>query len=189
MHALRLGAAQREAREADLHDDRFAAERAVRDEPHRLAGDEAQFAKPAADRIDRPARNNRAHPGRLPTGKLIQGHSCCRRGFGHRSKQALPLWLQMISVLIKLALTEITEPAGSDPACSGPGSDMYVCICHAVTDREIRAAVAGGAARLEDLTMTLGVGAGCGCCREAAVALIDERLVQIEESETSSIAA
>ncbi|GAB4469466.1 MAG: hypothetical protein OHK0044_11510 [Burkholderiaceae bacterium] len=63
---------------------------------------------------------------------------------------------------------------------------MYVCICHAVTDREIRAAVARGAARLDDLTLALGVGAGCGCCREAARALIDETLVQIEEPPVAS---
>lgn len=65
---------------------------------------------------------------------------------------------------------------------------MYVCICHAVTDREIRAAVARGATRLEDLTMTLGVGAGCGCCRGTAAALIEGHLLQIEEPDTSSIA-
>jgi bacterioferritin-associated ferredoxin len=95
----------------------------------------------------------------------------------------------MISILIKLALTQITEAAGRDPALSEPRTDMYVCICHAVTDREIRAAVARGATRLEDLTMTLGVGAGCGCCRAPAGALIEARLLQIEEPETSSIAA
>ncbi len=66
---------------------------------------------------------------------------------------------------------------------------MYVCICQAVTDREILAAVARGATRLEDLTMTLGVGAGCGCCRGTAAALIEARLLQIEEPAASSIAA
>ncbi len=66
---------------------------------------------------------------------------------------------------------------------------MYVCICHAVTDREIRAAVARGATRLEDLTVALGVGAGCGCCRATASALIEEHLAQIEEPAASSIAA
>lgn len=44
---------------------------------------------------------------------------------------------------------------------------MYVCICNAVSDRQIRAAVAGGARTLDDLSMTLGVGAGCGCCRDS----------------------
>jgi bacterioferritin-associated ferredoxin len=49
---------------------------------------------------------------------------------------------------------------------------MYICICNAVTDRQIRAAVAAGAASLSDVSMQLGVGAGCGCCREAAEQLI-----------------
>jgi bacterioferritin-associated ferredoxin len=45
---------------------------------------------------------------------------------------------------------------------------MYVCVCNAVSDRQVRAAVAGGARSLEDLSLALGVGAGCGCCRDAA---------------------
>jgi bacterioferritin-associated ferredoxin len=49
---------------------------------------------------------------------------------------------------------------------------MYVCICNAVTDRQIHAAVAAGAATLADVSMQLGVGAGCGCCRETAQRLI-----------------
>jgi bacterioferritin-associated ferredoxin len=51
---------------------------------------------------------------------------------------------------------------------------MYVCICHAVTDREIRAAVTAGAGSLSDLAMQLGVATGCGCCREAAQQVIHE---------------
>lgn len=51
---------------------------------------------------------------------------------------------------------------------------MYICICNAVTDRQIRTAVAAGAASLDDLAMTLGVGAGCGCCREAAEQVIHD---------------
>jgi bacterioferritin-associated ferredoxin len=66
---------------------------------------------------------------------------------------------------------------------------MYVCICHAVTDHDIRAAVARGATRVDDLTMTLGLGAGCGCCRATAAALLEERLLQIEEPAASSMAA
>ena len=49
---------------------------------------------------------------------------------------------------------------------------MYICICQAVTDRQIRSAVAAGAASLSDVAMQLGVGTGCGCCREAAEQLI-----------------
>jgi bacterioferritin-associated ferredoxin len=51
---------------------------------------------------------------------------------------------------------------------------MYVCICAAVTDRQFRAAAAAGAATLDDLAVTLGVGTGCGCCREHAQQLLEE---------------
>ena len=45
---------------------------------------------------------------------------------------------------------------------------MYVCICAAVSDRQIASAVAAGADSLEKLGFELGVGTGCGCCRETA---------------------
>jgi len=46
---------------------------------------------------------------------------------------------------------------------------MYVCICNAVTEREIAHAVQeGGAARLEHLEETLLVGTCCGKCRDKA---------------------
>ena len=51
---------------------------------------------------------------------------------------------------------------------------MYVCLCRAVTDTQIREAANGGADNLERLSDALGVGAHCGCCRETAQAIIDE---------------
>jgi bacterioferritin-associated ferredoxin len=41
---------------------------------------------------------------------------------------------------------------------------MYVCICKAVTDKEIRRAKAEGLETLEDLRDVLGVASGCGSC-------------------------
>ncbi len=41
---------------------------------------------------------------------------------------------------------------------------MYVCICKAITDHEIRDAVDGGARTLADLSKTLGIATGCGQC-------------------------
>ena len=49
---------------------------------------------------------------------------------------------------------------------------MYVCVCSAVTDKQIEGAVADGAACVDDLAMQLGVGACCGLCREEAQAVI-----------------
>lgn len=51
---------------------------------------------------------------------------------------------------------------------------MYVCICNAISDRDIRKAAARGADSLDALTMTLGVGAGCGSCRELAEQVLSE---------------
>jgi bacterioferritin-associated ferredoxin len=49
---------------------------------------------------------------------------------------------------------------------------MIVCVCKAVSDRHIRAAVKDGATSLRDLTRDLGVGTCCGkCLPEAKSAL------------------
>ena len=52
---------------------------------------------------------------------------------------------------------------------------MYICLCKAVTDSEIVDAIDNGASQLSHLE-EIGVGTGCGCCRESAQQLIDERL-------------
>ena len=41
---------------------------------------------------------------------------------------------------------------------------MYICICNAVTEREIRGAVALGDCSVADLRESLGVGTCCGRC-------------------------
>ena len=51
---------------------------------------------------------------------------------------------------------------------------MYVCICKAVTDHEIREAAETGVNNLDDLADSLGAGTGCGCCRETAQQIIDQ---------------
>jgi bacterioferritin-associated ferredoxin len=49
---------------------------------------------------------------------------------------------------------------------------MIVCVCKAVSDRQIRTAVKGGANSVRDLTRELGVGTCCGkCLPEAKAAL------------------
>ena len=45
---------------------------------------------------------------------------------------------------------------------------MYICICNAVTDKQIERAVEGGACRMRDLRNELGVTADCACCAESA---------------------
>jgi bacterioferritin-associated ferredoxin len=49
---------------------------------------------------------------------------------------------------------------------------MIVCVCKAVSERQIRTAVKGGATSLRDLTRDLGIGTCCGkCLPEAKSAL------------------
>ena len=45
---------------------------------------------------------------------------------------------------------------------------MYVCVCHAVTDRQIRQAAESGARTLKDLRRDLGVTRDCGRCASCA---------------------
>jgi bacterioferritin-associated ferredoxin len=52
---------------------------------------------------------------------------------------------------------------------------MYVCICNAVTERQIRLAVDEGATTLASLSARLGVATGCGKCARMAREIIDAR--------------
>jgi bacterioferritin-associated ferredoxin len=45
---------------------------------------------------------------------------------------------------------------------------MYVCVCKAVTERQIHEAAAAGASRLRDLHRELGVASDCGRCASCA---------------------
>lgn len=53
---------------------------------------------------------------------------------------------------------------------------MYVCICNAVTEREIRAAVEQGATSMRRLKRDLGVAASCGKCARCAHAVLRDEL-------------
>ena len=45
---------------------------------------------------------------------------------------------------------------------------MYVCVCKAVTERQVRQAVSDGARSLKDLRRELGVTSDCGRCAVCA---------------------
>jgi len=51
---------------------------------------------------------------------------------------------------------------------------MYVCVCQAVTDRQIREAAEGGARTLKDLRRDLGVTRDCGRCASCAHECLQE---------------
>lgn len=46
---------------------------------------------------------------------------------------------------------------------------MFICICNAITERQVQSAVADGAITMSDLQGQLGVATSCGCCAETAV--------------------
>ena len=51
---------------------------------------------------------------------------------------------------------------------------VYICICNAVTDKEIRKAAKAGANSLSALQEELGVAINCGSCSEDAAAILRE---------------
>jgi bacterioferritin-associated ferredoxin len=56
---------------------------------------------------------------------------------------------------------------------------MYICLCNAITDRQIVRAAELGARSSEDLARELGVGLGCGRCASCAKALLHEAVAKI----------
>ena len=51
---------------------------------------------------------------------------------------------------------------------------MYVCICNAITDKQIRKAAKAGITDLRALQAELGVATGCGSCEGAAREILAE---------------
>ena len=54
---------------------------------------------------------------------------------------------------------------------------VYVCICHAVTENDIRAEIATGARTEQEIGDRCGAGTGCGYCVERICALLRDRRV------------
>jgi bacterioferritin-associated ferredoxin len=53
---------------------------------------------------------------------------------------------------------------------------VYICLCHGITDTQIRSCVAEGARTLCDLSGELGVATQCGNCANSACAVLREVL-------------
>jgi len=49
---------------------------------------------------------------------------------------------------------------------------MYICICNAITDKQILEAQQDGCSSIDEITQTLGVGSCCGRCIEQAEDLL-----------------
>lgn len=53
---------------------------------------------------------------------------------------------------------------------------MYICVCHAISDRQIRETVDQGAASLFEVQMRLPVAACCGRCEDSAREVIESHI-------------
>lgn len=51
---------------------------------------------------------------------------------------------------------------------------MYICVCHAVTDRDIHAARRRGVRTLDELSAETGAGSCCGSCADVAERLLGD---------------
>lgn len=51
---------------------------------------------------------------------------------------------------------------------------MYVCICHGITDRQIREVAEAGCRTVAELTMRTGAGANCGSCLDMAAKVLQD---------------
>ena len=49
---------------------------------------------------------------------------------------------------------------------------MYVCVCRAVTDSQIREAMGEGACSMRELRQRLGVASECGRCSQCALSIL-----------------
>jgi bacterioferritin-associated ferredoxin len=58
-------------------------------------------------------------------------------------------------------------------------STLYICICNAITEKAVRDCARQGACSLDQLVRELGVGSGCGRCRDCANEVLrDERATE-----------
>jgi bacterioferritin-associated ferredoxin len=53
---------------------------------------------------------------------------------------------------------------------------MYVCVCLAVTDREVQAAIENGATTRESVTRACRAGGDCGACHGMIATMIEDHL-------------
>ena len=62
---------------------------------------------------------------------------------------------------------------------------MYICICNAITEKAVRECARQGACSVDQLASELGVGAGCGRCRDCA----NEVLREVQATQALTVAA
>ena len=66
---------------------------------------------------------------------------------------------------------------------------MYVCVCQAVTDQDIRRAIARGARSFADVQACTGCSSSCGCCETEAREITDLALESERRAAALPVAA
>ncbi|GLQ52448.1 (2Fe-2S)-binding protein [Dyella flava] len=56
---------------------------------------------------------------------------------------------------------------------------MYICLCNAITDHDIRRAAADGVRTFAELQNRTGCADCCGCCEAEARTTLEEAVVQV----------
>jgi bacterioferritin-associated ferredoxin len=51
---------------------------------------------------------------------------------------------------------------------------MFVCVCHAVSDRVVKCAIEGGATSREEVTRACRAGGDCGACHQMIEDMIED---------------
>lgn len=64
---------------------------------------------------------------------------------------------------------------------------MYVCVCKAVTERQVKQAVNEGVDTMRDLNHRLGVAGECGRCAKCALACLREHRASQEQVRQDSM--
>jgi bacterioferritin-associated ferredoxin len=66
---------------------------------------------------------------------------------------------------------------------------MYACVCHAVTDDDVRGHVTAGACSAKEVRAACGMRPGCGSCVSRIRALIEEHAARERGDEVAAAAA
>ncbi len=56
---------------------------------------------------------------------------------------------------------------------------MYICLCNAITDHDIRRAAADGVRNFSELQARTGCSDCCGCCEAEARSTLDKAMAQV----------
>jgi len=96
-------------------------------------------------------------------------------------------WPHLHNMRILSIINLITTTIAASPGAASE-STMYVCVCNAVTERQIRSSVEAGATTLADLQFDLGVATCCGSCAETACQYLPAGASACEHAYEASIA-